>query len=166
MEHAERRRGDTQEVPERRVQRLRLFAPHQDPDIISSLTLWLEVNPQLRCFEQLWGIVRAALRRTTPPSSLSPTRAWNSTSMESHCTQCLRTICIPREISSSTIPPQRHCSAVIWCGARPPDRGECIIRRELDRTQWLGEQYPLRRSAFEAARIQDRQQRRRRRTPS
>lgn len=55
MEHVDRRRGDTQEVPERRLQRLSLFAPHQDPDIISSLTLWLEVNPQLRCFEQLWG---------------------------------------------------------------------------------------------------------------
>src|SRR3569833_3397013 len=55
MEHVDRRRGDTQEVPERRLQRLSLLAPHQDPDIISSLTLWLEVNPQLRCFEQLWG---------------------------------------------------------------------------------------------------------------
>ena len=51
MEHVDRRRGDTQEVLERRLQRLSLFASHQDPDIISSLTLWLEVNRQLRCFE-------------------------------------------------------------------------------------------------------------------
>jgi flavorubredoxin len=27
-----------------------LFASHQDPDIISSLMLWLEFNPALRCF--------------------------------------------------------------------------------------------------------------------
>jgi flavorubredoxin len=32
-----------------------LFASHQDPDIISSLALWLEVNPQLRCYlSWLW----------------------------------------------------------------------------------------------------------------
>lgn len=27
-----------------------LFASHQDPDIISSLSLWLEFNPQLHCY--------------------------------------------------------------------------------------------------------------------
>lgn len=33
-----------------------LFASHQDPDIISSLALWLEVNPDLRCYlSWLWG---------------------------------------------------------------------------------------------------------------
>lgn len=32
-----------------------LFASHQDPDIISSLALWLEVNPDLRCYlSWLW----------------------------------------------------------------------------------------------------------------
>lgn len=32
-----------------------LFASHQDPDIISSLALWLEVNPELRCYlSWLW----------------------------------------------------------------------------------------------------------------
>lgn len=33
-----------------------LFASHQDPDIISSLSLWLEFNPQLRCYVSwLWA---------------------------------------------------------------------------------------------------------------
>ncbi|MFO1318879.1 MAG: MBL fold metallo-hydrolase [Burkholderiales bacterium] len=33
-----------------------LFASHQDPDIISSLALWLEFNPQLRCYVSwLWS---------------------------------------------------------------------------------------------------------------
>lgn len=33
-----------------------IFASHQDPDIISSLALWLEVNPQLNCYTSwLWG---------------------------------------------------------------------------------------------------------------
>lgn len=33
-----------------------IFASHQDPDIISSLALWLEVNPELRCYlSWLWG---------------------------------------------------------------------------------------------------------------
>jgi flavorubredoxin len=33
-----------------------LFASHQDPDIISSLALWLDVNPELRCYlSWLWG---------------------------------------------------------------------------------------------------------------
>lgn len=33
-----------------------LFASHQDPDIISSLSLWLDFNPQLRCYlSWLWG---------------------------------------------------------------------------------------------------------------
>ncbi len=33
-----------------------LFASHQDPDIISSLGLWLEVNPALKCYlSWLWG---------------------------------------------------------------------------------------------------------------
>lgn len=27
----------------------RIFASHQDPDVISSLSLWLEFNPQLKC---------------------------------------------------------------------------------------------------------------------
>jgi flavorubredoxin len=27
-----------------------IFASHQDPDIISSLALWLEFNPQMRCY--------------------------------------------------------------------------------------------------------------------
>ena len=32
-----------------------LFASHQDPDIISSLPLWLEVNPEIRCYlSRLW----------------------------------------------------------------------------------------------------------------
>ncbi len=32
-----------------------LFASHQDPDIISSLALWLDVNPQLKCYTSwLW----------------------------------------------------------------------------------------------------------------
>jgi flavorubredoxin len=32
-----------------------LFASHQDPDIISSLALWLEFNPALRCYSSwLW----------------------------------------------------------------------------------------------------------------
>lgn len=33
-----------------------LFASHQDPDIISSLALWLDFNPELRCYlSWLWG---------------------------------------------------------------------------------------------------------------
>lgn len=33
-----------------------LFASHQDPDIISSLALWLDVNPALRCYlSWLWS---------------------------------------------------------------------------------------------------------------
>ena len=32
-----------------------LFASHQDPDIISSLALWLEFNPEIRCYlSKLW----------------------------------------------------------------------------------------------------------------
>jgi flavorubredoxin len=32
-----------------------LFASHQDPDIISSLALWLDFNPDLRCYlSRLW----------------------------------------------------------------------------------------------------------------
>ncbi|HZW26057.1 MAG TPA: MBL fold metallo-hydrolase [Gallionella sp.] len=32
-----------------------LFASHQDPDIVSSLALWMEVNPALRCYSSwLW----------------------------------------------------------------------------------------------------------------
>lgn len=32
-----------------------LFASHQDPDIVSSLALWLQFNPQLRCYASwLW----------------------------------------------------------------------------------------------------------------
>ncbi|TAN65040.1 MAG: MBL fold metallo-hydrolase [Methylobacter sp.] len=32
-----------------------LFASHQDPDIISSLSLWLDFNPQLKCYlSRLW----------------------------------------------------------------------------------------------------------------
>lgn len=32
-----------------------LFASHQDPDIVSSLALWLQFNPQLRCYTSwLW----------------------------------------------------------------------------------------------------------------
>ncbi|GAB1392356.1 MBL fold metallo-hydrolase [Rhodocyclaceae bacterium] len=34
----------------------RLFASHQDPDIISSLALWLEFNPQVKCYiSWLWA---------------------------------------------------------------------------------------------------------------
>lgn len=33
-----------------------LFASHQDPDIISSLALWLDLNPKLHCYTSwLWG---------------------------------------------------------------------------------------------------------------
>jgi flavorubredoxin len=33
----------------------RIFASHQDPDVISSLGLWLDFNPQLRCYlSWLW----------------------------------------------------------------------------------------------------------------
>jgi flavorubredoxin len=33
-----------------------LFASHQDPDIISSLSLWLDFNPKLRCYlSWMWG---------------------------------------------------------------------------------------------------------------
>jgi len=33
-----------------------VFASHQDPDICSSLALWLEFNPQMRCYVSwLWG---------------------------------------------------------------------------------------------------------------
>ena len=33
-----------------------LFASHQDPDIISSLSLWLEVNPEVHCYVSwLWA---------------------------------------------------------------------------------------------------------------
>jgi flavorubredoxin len=32
-----------------------LFASHQDPDIISSLSLWLDFNPELKCYlSRLW----------------------------------------------------------------------------------------------------------------
>lgn len=32
-----------------------IFSSHQDPDIISSLSLWLEVNPNLKCYvSRLW----------------------------------------------------------------------------------------------------------------
>jgi flavorubredoxin len=32
-----------------------IFASHQDPDIISSISLWLEVNPEIRCYiSWLW----------------------------------------------------------------------------------------------------------------
>lgn len=34
----------------------KLFASHQDPDIISSLSLWLEFNPQIKChISWLWA---------------------------------------------------------------------------------------------------------------
>lgn len=34
----------------------RLFASHQDPDVISSLGLWLDCNPQLKCYVSwLWS---------------------------------------------------------------------------------------------------------------
>lgn len=33
-----------------------MFASHQDPDVISSLSLWLEFNPALRCYaSRIWG---------------------------------------------------------------------------------------------------------------
>jgi len=33
-----------------------LFASHQDPDIISSLALWLEINPNIKCYlSWLWS---------------------------------------------------------------------------------------------------------------
>jgi flavorubredoxin len=33
-----------------------IFASHQDPDIASSLSLWVEVNPQIKCLVSwLWG---------------------------------------------------------------------------------------------------------------
>lgn len=33
-----------------------IFASHQDPDVISSLSLWLEFNPALRCYaSRIWG---------------------------------------------------------------------------------------------------------------
>ncbi|HSP01740.1 MAG TPA: MBL fold metallo-hydrolase, partial [Thioalkalivibrio sp.] len=33
-----------------------IFASHQDPDVISSLSLWLEFNPELRCYaSRIWG---------------------------------------------------------------------------------------------------------------
>lgn len=33
-----------------------LFASHQDPDIVSSLALWLDLNPQLKCYlSWLWS---------------------------------------------------------------------------------------------------------------
>lgn len=33
-----------------------LFASHQDPDVISSLALWLDFNPKLKCYlSWLWG---------------------------------------------------------------------------------------------------------------
>lgn len=34
----------------------KLFASHQDPDIVSSLSLWLEFNPQVKCYiSWLWA---------------------------------------------------------------------------------------------------------------
>ncbi len=34
-----------------------LFASHQDPDIISSLSLWLDFNPDLKCYlSRLWSM--------------------------------------------------------------------------------------------------------------
>ena len=34
----------------------RLFASHQDPDIISSLALWLDFNPEIKCYlSRLWN---------------------------------------------------------------------------------------------------------------
>lgn len=34
----------------------KLFASHQDPDIISSLSMWLEFNPEIRCYiSWLWA---------------------------------------------------------------------------------------------------------------
>lgn len=34
----------------------KLFASHQDPDVISSLALWLEFNPQVKCYiSWLWA---------------------------------------------------------------------------------------------------------------
>lgn len=33
----------------------KIFASHQDPDIVSSLSLWVDVNPALRCYvSRLW----------------------------------------------------------------------------------------------------------------
>lgn len=33
-----------------------IFASHQDPDIISSLSLWLEVNPEIKCYTSwIWN---------------------------------------------------------------------------------------------------------------
>lgn len=33
-----------------------IFASHQDPDVISSLSLWLSFNPRLRCYASwIWG---------------------------------------------------------------------------------------------------------------
>ncbi|MBM9502072.1 MBL fold metallo-hydrolase [Leptospira sp. 201903071] len=34
----------------------KIFSSHQDPDIISSLSLWLEVNPEIKCYlSWLWS---------------------------------------------------------------------------------------------------------------
>lgn len=34
----------------------KIFASHQDPDIVSSLSLWVDVNPALRCYvSRLWS---------------------------------------------------------------------------------------------------------------
>lgn len=34
----------------------RLFASHQDPDIVSSLSLWIEFNPEIKCYVSwLWS---------------------------------------------------------------------------------------------------------------
>src|SRR3569833_1829176 len=165
MEHMDRRRGDTQEVPERRLQRLSLFAPQQEPDIISSLTLWLEVNPQLRCFEQLWGhrSCRTSTNDTTYISLPDEGVKLDLNGLAQHTEPAHKQQ--PSGISSSTIPPQRHCSAVMWCGARPPSEEDALFVEHSIALN-VSENYILRRSAFEAARIQDRQHRRRRRTPS
>ncbi len=53
-----------------------IFASHQDPDIISSLALWLEFKPDLKCYTSwLWQLPAPFRWPAIRPSCRSPTRA-------------------------------------------------------------------------------------------
>ena len=51
-----------------------LFASHQDPDIISSLAMWLEFNPKMHCYTSwLWESFIPHFGGTSDsPSGISP----------------------------------------------------------------------------------------------
>jgi flavorubredoxin len=53
-----------------------IFSSHQDPDVVSSLALWLEFNPSSNAMPRRSGTPSCRITAATPtPSSACPTRA-------------------------------------------------------------------------------------------